>query len=575
MAADRSVDERGGAELRRRLLPSLVVASGVVAGFFAVFHVVQGQTERALASLSALVAVVVILAIWRAARSIRPPLLVATLYASLMTLGMLATGAYAPADFIWCLLVPLLIAYAGGHRLARWALPAYTFAAVVIVLLPWFGPRELWHELELTVRFVALLALVSAVAYLYERARSRAQAELEEVNRRLSESVAEAERLAEQAEAASESKTRFLSQMSHDIRTPLTGIVGMASLLELTELEAAQREYVGTIRTGADALTELIGDILDLARIEAGRVELTPAAMDARVLLEEVRLVLAPQAESKGLSLVADVDPAMPEQLLGDAARLRQILLNLGGNAVKFTASGRVSLSMVPRPGEDDPWWRIEVQDSGIGIPREQQARIFDRFHQVEDATQAGRTGSGLGLAICTRLVGLMGGEIGVESVVGQGSTFHVDLPLTIPSAEEVQETPEEQELPDVGSQRLLLVDDNATVRTVIGAMLRRAGHDVDTVSDGSAAVARLALHRYDAVLMDVQMPGAGGIETTGWLRAGAGGVLQPDIPVVGITALADPTTHTRCKAAGMCQVVTKPVGTDALRRAIALALGA
>ncbi len=303
--------------LRRRIVASLVGVSGLVAVFLTVYHWMLGVPERALASLSAVLVCLVLGGLLWITRSHRPAVIVATLYAAAMILGLLASGPFPPVDFVWCFVVPLLIAYAGGVELARWLLPLYVVAATVVVLLPGFARRELWAEVELHPRFLGMLVLSSAAAYLYEHTRSKAQAklqaeveerraaqrELAQANAQLVEAAEEASQLATQAQEANQAKTSFLSHMSHDIRTPLTGIVGMTSVLELTELTDEQRKCLDTIRVSGDALTELIGDILDLARIDAGRVELELTPVRPGDLLEEVRKVLEPQATDIGLTL--------------------------------------------------------------------------------------------------------------------------------------------------------------------------------------------------------------------------------------------------------------------------------
>ena len=575
-----------GDAVRRRILALLLAASGLVALFYSVYHLGQGRGDRALASLSALAMAAVVLGILGYSRSVRPAVICATLYAAAMTLGMLATGAFAPADFIWCLLVPLLVAYAGGLTLARWVLPVYVAAAAAIVFFPGFSGRALWLDLELPVRFFGLLVLISAVAYLYERTRSRAEArlqgeiaerrtaeaELEDANRRLAETAEDAARLAVQAQSANEAKTRFLSHMSHDIRTPLTGVMGMADLLDHTRLDATQRRYVETIRVGADTLAELIGDVLDLARIEAGHLELQLEAVDLRAHVEEVYRVLEPLAHGKDLNLSARVDEELPERLMADPARLRQILLNLAGNAVKFTHQGAVSIVLEPSPGRDRGWWRLRVRDTGIGVPEDQHRRIFDSFSQVDLAGARQHGGSGLGLAICSRLVALMGGEMALRSEPGRGSEFWADLPLVVPPVGE-ESRPAPPSPPTLDPLRLLVVDDSEIVRRVVVAMLTRAGHTVDEAADGEAALARVSRSHYDAVLMDLQMPRMDGFEAIRRLRHGDSGALRPDVPVVAVTALADEQTRRRCLDAGMCEVVTKPLGRDALIHALARAV--
>ncbi len=576
-----SPEEGPSLDLRRYLLASLAGVSGLVAAGFCVYHWSLGLPGRALASASAVLAALIIAGLLWATRSHRPAVAAATAYAALMTLGLLGSDTIPAADFVWCFIVPTLIAYAGGRQLARWLLPLYLVSATIIVLAPGFANRALWLELELHVRFLGLLTLVSAAAFLYELTRGRAQAKLQsEVDERraaqrelaranalLQEVADESAQLASQAQAANLAKTRFLSHMSHDIRTPLTGIVGMTSVLELTELSEEQRHCVDTIRVSGEALAELIGDVLDLSRIDAGKVQLKREPVEPAALLEGVRTVLEGQAAAKGLALRCSLDPGLPVRLQGDTARLRQILLNLAGNAVKFTARGHVTLRASVHPAGNPHWWRLEVQDSGIGVEPEQHQRIFESFSQVDLSNTRRHGGTGLGLAICSRLVALMGGSIDLESDLGRGSRFWVDLPLQQVEAD-VAPAPEPGPPIKLRPLQVLVVDDNAIVRQVMGDLLRMHGHHVEEAEDGEVALVRLALREFDVVLMDVQMPLMDGLEACSVLRAREAG--GPRVPVVGVTALADPDTRQACLAAGMDRVITKPVQHRDLLRVLA-----
>ncbi len=571
------------ADLRRNIIFWLVAISAVVAAFYTVYHLLSYQPIRAAASLSAVAAAGLLAVVLRLTRSHRPAVMVATSYAALVTLGLLASDGFPAGDFVWCFVVPPLIAYAGGREFARWLLPLYLVAATVVVLRPGFAHGETWTALELHARFLGLLVLVSAVAYLYELTRSRAhdrlraeieerraaQRELARVNERLSEAAHEATQLADQAQAASLSKTRFLSQMSHDIRTPLTGIVGMTSVLELTQMDDEQRSCLETIRSSGEALSELIGDILDLAAIDAGRIEPRLVPLDTKGFLDDLRRVLSPQAHERGIRLECERNADLPRRLLADPARLRQIVLNLAGNALKFTPRGSVTVRFAPKP-KDARWWRIEVQDTGIGIAPDQHRRIFDSFTQVELPEGKRRGGIGLGLAICSRLVALLGGELGLESEQGAGSRFWVDLPLTQVNEGEAGARPPRSELPRLPALQLLVVDDNEIVRQVLAGMLRQDGHSVELATDGAMALDRLDLGSFDAVLMDVQMPNLDGIETTRRLRSREGGSSESVTPVIAVTALADAGTRQACLDAGMNAVLTKPVQRGALVSALA-----
>ena len=580
---ERGPGTQPAAETRRLIAQSIVAVSGLSGAVFTVIHWLQDKPGRMLASLSAVVLAVVLVPMLRPGRSHRAAWAVASVYAAGMTLGLLGSETFPAGDFVWCFVVPLVVAYAGGWEMARWLLPLYIAAAATIVLAPGFAHRALWVELELAPRFLGLLGLLSAGAYLYEYARGRAQirllAEIEErraaqadltaANARLADAAVESADLATQAQAANAAKTLFLSHMSHDIRTPLTGIIGMTSLLETTALDERQRRYVKTLQASGHALNELIGDILDLARIDAGRVELAVAPVAPAELLESVCEVLLPAARARGIELRRELASTLPERVLADPARVRQVLMNLAGNAIKFTPEGRVTIRVGVRADAAPLWWRLEVEDTGIGIAPDQHRRIFESFAQVDLATTRRHQGVGLGLAICSRLVALMGGEIGLESQEGAGSRFWVDLPLSPVEAAPDVGIAEAASAP-VGPQRLLLVDDSSVMREVLSAMLRQSGHSVVTAADGAAALRCLAQGPFDAALMDVQMPVMDGLEVTRRLRAVEGERATARLPVVGITALADPDTRQACLDAGMDCVVTKPVTREALARALA-----
>ena len=570
--------------LRRRVV---LLTAGVTAVFslaFVAYHASQARWLLSLVSASAVAISVLALAMLRRGRSHRPVLAVLVVYSASLTLALLASGWFPAGDFVWCLLVPPLITYAGGLRLARWLLPPYLLAAAAVVLRPGFANEALWARWELAPRFLGVLALTSGIAVLYEHTRSVAQsrlraevqerraaeAELEAANARLADMATRAERLAADAQAANEAKTRFLSHMSHDIRTPLTGIVGMTSVLEMTPLTEQQRRYVETIRISGDTLTELIGDILDLARIEAGRVELAPSEVALRPFLDDALRVLEPQARKKGLTLEGSLSAQLPERVLADPRCLRQVLLNLGGNAVKFTERGRVSIALGVRPDGDPGWWRITVTDTGVGIAPDQHRRIFESFTQVDLGDVRRDGGSGLGLAICGHLVAMMGGELDLSSEEGSGATFWVDLPLERAEADGLPGDRAFDADAPLAPLHLLLVDDSEIVRRVICGLLGGHGHTIDEAPDGLTALERLATTRFDAVVLDVQLPGLDGIELTRRLRAGSEGVLDPLVPVLGVTAMADATTRKACLDAGMNEVLTKPVQAPRLLAGLA-----
>ena len=401
-----------------------------------------------------------------------------------------------------------------------------------------------------------------------------------------------AQRARRAAERASAEKSDFLAFMSHEVRTPLNGVLGTLSLLTETRLDSEQRAYVETARRCGDTLLWTVNEILDLSRIEAGRLEIEeiPYALDEPV--RDVLGLLAAAGAEKGLRLSAVLDPTLPARVTGDPRRLRQGLLNLADNAVKFTAAGGVEIHVRRRTaspaerarGAAGDRLRFEVRDTGCGISARVLGKLFQRYQQADPTTARRHGGSGLGLMICRRLVALMGGEISVESELGQGSVFFFDLPLR-PAADDAPAVPLPGMLlaeapapsPEAAAPRrpqgtsrgrVLLAEDGEANQLVAAAILRKAGFSVDLVCDGAEAVAAARSASYDVVLMDVRMPGLDGYAATAMIRAleGAAG----EVPILALTASAMPGDAERCLAAGMDAHLAKPVDRAALVGAVA-----
>jgi len=341
--------------------------------------------------------------------------------------------------------------------------------------------------------------------------------------------------------------------MSHELRTPLNGVIGMAALLRKTRLDDAQQDQVATIHACAGHLLTLINDILDLSRLEADKVEIEDIPCDLRRLAHEVGAMLRPRSDEKGISLSCTTSDELPEAIRTDPVRLRQILLNLVGNAVKFTDHGSVSLHL----GWESGHLKAAVRDTGIGMDHDTVARLFQPFTQA-DASMARRYGgSGLGLAISRRLAALMGGALSVTSAPGQGSVFVLSLPA-MPC-----EAPDRQSRTFTAVQRprsILLVEDNAVNRKVASLMLKSMGHQVEFAEDGQAALERLEEPGIDLVFMDCQMPVMDGLEATRRLRQRGS-----RIPIVAMTANALEGDREACLAAGMDDYLCKPITPEAL----------
>jgi len=372
----------------------------------------------------------------------------------------------------------------------------------------------------------------------------------------------------EAAESASDAKSAFLAAMSHEIRTPMHTVLGYADMLRDTDLSDEQRECVEVITSSGTSLLRLIDDILDFSKAEAGKMQLERAPVDVHAAVVRVARMLQPQAGQKQLTLT--VEPAAPSdcQALGDTQRVHQVLVNLAGNAVKFTQSGGVELRVECR--ESDV--RVAIADTGIGIPKDQIERLFDDFVQVDASTQRRFGGTGLGLAISKQLVEAMGGEVGVDSTPGVGSTFWFTLPKAdercgVEPAPEVRPEPAPVVTAHAGPRRVLLAEDNRLNQRLAVRVLETFGYQVDTANDGAAALELARSGSYDLVLMDCLMPGMDGFEATRQIRAEEAGTGR-HLPIIALTANAMPEDRNACLAAGMDDFVSKPFTRVALRQA-------
>ncbi len=417
---------------------------------------------------------------------------------------------------------------------------------LVAVLAPRFG---VWDKAVVLLTMAGLLGYaIDAVRLMRGAARALEKAEAEALE-------------------ASRAKSAFLAMMSHELRTPMNGVLGLAHALRGTRLDKQQAEYLEMIEQSGHGLMTILNDVLDLSKIEAGKLELEIAPFDIRKLAAQIRLVWSETARLKGLDLTLDVDPATPAWLSGDAARVRQLLMNLVSNALKFTEAGHVVVRVAP--SEDGIL--LTVADTGLGMSDEQIGRLFTPFAQGDRSTARRFGGTGLGLAICRQLTEMMGGQISVESAPGEGSTFTARLAL--PAAWAPADVAGPAATLDLDGVRVLVVDDNAVNRMVARAILEAVGVSVAVEADGHMALARLRVEDFDVVLMDVHMPVMDGVEAVRRIRAGEGG--RVDMPVIALTADAMVGDAERLLAQGFDDAHPKPIQPAGLLATVASLCGA
>jgi PAS domain S-box-containing protein len=406
--------------------------------------------------------------------------------------------------------------------------------------------------------------------------RKRIQAELVQANLDLSATTARAKDLAAQSEAASRAKSEFLANMSHEIRTPLNGVLGMLQLIETTGLDAEQREYVRTAITSSTRLTRLLSDILDISRIESGKLALSETDFEVSELKGSVLELFTPMARKKNLDLVFRLDPGVPRRLIGDETRLRQVLFNLVGNAMKFTQRGEVSVEisqLLPRSASE---CRVLlcVNDTGPGIPENRLRDIFEPFVQVDGTYVREHQGAGLGLSIVRRLVQMMRGSLSLDSTLGEGTSICISLPLRVPQTQASAAQSGRTEGCALPACRILLAEDDEVNLWAGRKIMEKLGHRVTPAANGREVLDLLARQDFDLIFMDIQMPVMDGVEATRAIRQDESLGAKSSIPIIAMTAYAMTGDREVFLGAGMNDYLAKPVQMEGIRQIIARVLG-
>ncbi len=462
---------------------------------------------------------------------------------------------------------------------------AWTAIFGLLFLHPGLSPILDYFRISQSENVIALLMLCTmawAFVAIVDRAIRMFQDELDknrqlqdELERKVVERTADLEEARRTAQSANLAKSAFLADVSHEIRTPLNGILGMTDLLRDTGLSPDQREKVGMLRESGAHLLGLIQDILDHAKIEAGRIDLRPESTHLRSFLGSTIDPLRAMGVAKGVGLTFEIADGVPDAIHVDRLRLRQILTNLVGNALKFTTAGEVTVLAEVIAGKSSHRLEVSVRDTGIGMDPDALSRIFRRFAQADETTNYRFGGTGLGLVISRGLARAMGGDLRAQSTLGEGSVFTLDLPLVVAAT-----------IPDTGSEqvgepksrlvgaRILLVEDDPTSRKVAEGLLRRMGCTVGYCGDGRLALTRLAAEPFDLILMDCQLPRMDGYDATLVIRSWKNDPsptrnAASQIPIVALTASATEEVRSRCLASGMDEVLTKPLDSQRLREAL------
>lgn len=509
--------------------------------------------------------------------------------AGLTTMGCLTTGMVIYASYItgglgtvtttWFLAVPVMLSLFAGRRAA-----VIGTVFCVSALIVFWGLEEIGHDFPQVTAPSSLLWVVvvswgtlttaGIAIYTHGSFESAVTSYKSEIKRRtkVEQSLRRAQqrlRLAKGvAEAGSSAKGAFLAQVSHEIRNPLTAIMGTIDLLELPADETVRRSRIELLRRSSEALLELVDDVLDFSKIESGRIEINPRPVDPAALAEELERTYRPQALERGIELYLELDPNLPRVAKIDALRVRQVLVNMMSNALKFTTEGSITIEVWTATTEGDlPGLTFGVEDTGIGIPEEAHAQIFEPYMQAERSTTEQYGGTGLGLPICSRLTALMGGQLGFETEVGEGTRFWFTIPA------DMQPTTSDERGTQLGENpngaHVLVVEDDPMNRQVVGDLLISLGHRVTLASSGDEGVLKYTEAQPDLVLMDIQMPELNGMEASIKIRHWEQRNKSQPVPILAMTADVEVHRVARYGEAGMNDLLGKPINREKLESAV------
>jgi signal transduction histidine kinase/CheY-like chemotaxis protein len=516
--------------------------------------------------------------IHRRFKSIKIPALYSTIVTTLM---LIISGAFSggliSTSTLWFGAVGIFVMVTLGTRIALIWIGAICFQALVLWWLTTHGytipdyENPIYKPILWAISCPAGLLLTFGVLQSFFESHQRALKSLDIQTKTL---IAQAKELGysrEKAEAASRSRSDFIATVSHEIRTPMNGILGVTQLMQGTSLSEEQKKYLEALRFSAEGLLSILGDILDFSKIEAGKLEVRPETFELRILCEECFATFAGNAETKQLRLNLILDSDLPQYLLGDPVRIRQILLNLIGNSIKFTQQGEVSLHVKGVTGQNGKV-QFTVQDTGIGMSESTLKILFEPYTQADATSSRKYGGTGLGLAICHRLTEMMEGTIEVKSQLGLGTQFTIELPLPQGTLSKQGIAFEKQEKPkhDFQGKQVLLAEDNAINRMVAIKLLEKIGIKVQIATNGSEAVGLWRTMNFDLIFMDCQMPEIDGYQATRIIRDSekkSGN--QKRIPILALTAHAMEEDRQRCLDAGMDDYLTKPVKLESLSMAL------